>query len=62
MVNGTAAVVANEADTVPTLLATRSPATLDSTKMLGTVRIYVRWQAPRAQLGPWSAPLTVNVA
>ena len=62
VVNGTAAVAANEADTVPTLLATRSPATLDSTKMPGTVRIYVRWQAPRAQLGPWSAPLTVNVA
>ena len=62
VVNGTAAMAANEADTVPIILATRSPATLDSRKMPGTVRIYARWQAPRAQLGPWSAPLTVHVA
>jgi len=62
VVNGTAPIVANEADMVPFIVATRSPVTLDSTKMPGTVRIYVRWQAPRAQLGPWSAPLTVKVA
>jgi len=62
VVNGTAAIVANEADTVPTILAPRSPWTLDSTKMPGTVRIYARWQTQRGELGPWSAPLTVKVA
>jgi len=62
VVNGTAPIVANEADMVPFIVATRSPVTLDSTKMPGTVRIYVRWQATRGQLGPWSAPLTVHVA
>ena len=46
----------------PFIVATRSPVTLDSTKMPGTVRIYVRWQATRGQLGSWSAPLTVHVA
>lgn len=62
VVNGTAAIVSNEADTVPTILAPRSPWTLDSTKMPGTVRIYARWQTQRGELGPWSAPLTVKVA
>jgi len=62
VVNGTAAVAANEADTVPTFLVQRSPATLDSTKMPGTVRIYARWQTQRGLFSPWSAPLTVHVA
>jgi len=62
VVNGTAAITANEADTVPTILAPRSPWPLDSTKMPDTVRIYARWQTPRGLNSPWSAPLTVHVA
>ena len=62
VVNGTGPVVANEANTVPTILVTRSPWTLDSSNMPGTVRIYARWLASRGRVGSWSAPLTVHVA
>ena len=62
VVNGTAAVTTGEADSVPVILVTRSPATLDSSKMPATVRIYARWEASRGRVSTWSAPLTVKPA
>jgi hypothetical protein len=53
--------VDGEADLVPTLHITRSPATVDSTDMPGQVRLYARWVTPRGLTSPWTLPHEVTV-
>jgi len=61
VINGANPAVDNEADNVPTLLLTRSPARIDSTKMSDQVRLYARWVTPRGLTSPWTRPLDVSV-
>lgn len=61
-VNGANPAVDNEAETVPTIVLSRSPAALDSTKMPDQVRLYARWITARGLVSPWSVPISVSVA
>jgi hypothetical protein len=51
----------NEADDAPSVLKSRSPAYLDSSRMPGQVRLYARWITQRGEGSPWSVPLSVTV-
>jgi len=61
VINGANPVADNEADTVPPLLLTRSPSTMDSTKMPDQVRLYARWVTSRGLTSPWTRPVEVAV-
>jgi len=61
VVNGANAAADNEADTVPPIVLTRSPATIDSTRMPDSVRLYARWVTSRGLTSPWSRPQDVAV-
>lgn len=61
VVNGTKTATDGEADTVPPLIVTRSPATLDSKPMPETVRLYARWVTPRGLTSPWTRQQEVSV-
>ena len=53
--------VDGEADTVPSVTLTRSPANLDSTSMPGQIRLYARWIGSRGQVCAWSTSLGATV-
>jgi hypothetical protein len=61
VVNGANPAADGEADTVPPLIVTRSPATLDSKTMPDKVRLYARWVTPRGLTSPWTRPQEVSV-
>ena len=61
VVDGSKPETDNEADGAPVVTITRSPASMDSTKMPANVRLYARWITQRGKTGPWSVPVEVAV-
>jgi hypothetical protein len=62
VVDAAAPAAEGEANNVPTLHVTRSPAAIDSTGMPNKVRLYARWITARGLTSPWSRAQDVVVA